>query len=105
MGRDATIASNVAYGGKAAVRDHSINGSRDVPRRNILTPPKPSRLVLAHEAEVADRVNGQDRGEFSDLYPRDEGFRRAMLFRTHSGADSAASLLEADEPYRNRTIE
>jgi hypothetical protein len=69
--------SGLVHGGKAAVREHGISGSRDVPRRNILAPPKPSRLVLAHE--------GQDRGEFSGLDPRDEGFRRAMLFHPTRG--------------------
>ena len=96
MGRDATVAdhdaANVSDGGIAVVREHGINSSRDVPRRNILAPPKPSRLVLAHEAGVADCVDGQDRGEFSGLDPRDEGFRRAMLFHpARGGFDRIAS--------------
>ena len=78
-----------------------INGSRDVLRRNILALPKPSGLVLAREARVAGCVEGHDRGEFSGLDPRDEGFRRAMLFHSARGRISAASLLDGDQPYRN----
>jgi hypothetical protein len=77
--------SGLVHGGKAAVREHGISGSRDVPRRNILAPPKPSRLVFAHEAGVADCVDGQDRGEFSGSIQEMKAFDERCYFTPLGG--------------------
>jgi hypothetical protein len=76
---------NDRHGGKAAVREHGMSGSRGVPRRNILAPPKPSRLVFAHEAGVADCVDGQDRGEFSGSIQEMKAFDERCYFTPLGG--------------------
>jgi hypothetical protein len=84
-GLNAIVDLNVSNGGKAAVREHGISGSRDVPRRYILAPPKPSPLVFAHEAGVTDCVDGQDRGEFSGSIQEMKAFDERCYFTPLGG--------------------
>lgn len=84
----ATRAGTAAMGGKRAVREHGINGSRGFKGRAASQHSCTAQavpLVLAHEAGVADCVDGHGRGEFSGLDPRDEGFRRACYFAPARG--------------------
>ena len=45
------------------LRERRINSSRDQPPREIRAAPRHPRLVLAHQAGIADNVDGKDGGE------------------------------------------